>query len=197
MRKRLIIPVVIIVIAAGAAWWLLGHEAAAPSKPAGGSSSKTSDTATKDTFDKTQYSLTDPSSIWVIVNKQHPLNPISYTPSDLRDPNVTLRVPGLQEMEMRDVAATALEQMFAGASTAGYKLEVSTAYRSYSYQQTLYTGYVGSAGQAAADQESARPGYSEHQTGLAVDIRAQSDQCSLGSLLRHHAGGPMARRQRL
>lgn len=82
-------------------------------------------------------------------------------------------------MQMRSAAATALEKMFAGAANAGYKLQISTAYRGYAYQKQLYDGYVTSAGQAAADQESARPGYSEHQTGLAVDIRSASNTCSL------------------
>lgn len=181
MRKKVVIAVVIIaLIIAGLIWWHFGNKAASnSSKSTTTTMHHTSTPANTDGFDKTKYSLTDPNSIWIIVNKQHPLNPLTFAPTDLRYPNVTLRVPGLQEMEMRDVAATALEQMFAGASAAGYKLEVSTAYRSYSYQQTLYDGYVSSVGQAAADQESARPGYTEHQTGLAVDIRNQADTCSL------------------
>ena len=130
-------------------------------------------------FNKKQFSTTDPNSLWVIVNKQHPLIPVTYAPSDLRTPNVTLRVPGAAEMQMRAAAATALEKMFVGASADGYKLEISTAYRGYNYQKSLYDGYVSSQGQAAADQESARPGYSEHQTGLAVDIRNAADTCSL------------------
>jgi len=82
-------------------------------------------------------------------------------------------------MQMRDAAATALEHMFAAAETAGYKLQISTAYRGYAYQKTLYDSYVKSQGQTAADQGSARPGYSEHQTGWAVDIRNQANTCSL------------------
>lgn len=178
MRKKLAIILPILVLLLAAAWWHFGVKtASAPTKP--NDTARPTHQTKSDNFNKQQYSLTNPTSIWVIVNKSHPLNPISYAPSDLRYPNVTLRVPGLQEMEMRTVAATALEQMFAGAAAASYKLEVSTAYRSYSYQQSLYSGYVSSAGQAAADQESARPGYSEHQTGLAVDIRSQNDTCSL------------------
>ena len=123
--------------------------------------------------------LTNPTSIWVIVNKQHPLQPISYVPPDLTVPTVTLRSPGEPNMQMRAVTATALEQMFAAAKQQGINLEVVSAYRSYSYQQTLYEGYVGSVGQAAADQESARAGYSEHQTGLSVDIGGVDDVCIL------------------
>lgn len=183
VRKRLILFLIIIILLAGGIWWFTSRSATKPpQKPVAASSQTVQKPAAKtqnDGFDKTKYSLADPTSIWIIVNKQHPLNPVTYAPSDLRYPNVALRVPGATEMQMRDAAATALEQMFAGAEQAGYKLQISTAYRGYDYQKTLYDGYVASAGQAAADQESARPGYSEHQTGLAVDIRTQSDQCSL------------------
>jgi len=182
MRKRLILLALAVGILATGIWWFAGRTASTPIQQHAASKKQntlTQTTAAKDDFDKTKYSLTDPTSLWVIVNKQHPLTPINYAPNDLRYPNVTLRVTGAAEMQMRAASATALEQMFAGASQAGYKLQVSTAYRGYTYQKTLYDGYVNSVGQAAADQESARPGYSEHQTGWAVDIRTQSDTCSL------------------
>ena len=53
----------------------------------------------------------------------------------------------------------------------GYPISDSySGYRSYDYQTKLYNDYVDREGQAAADTYSARPGYSEHQTGLAFDI---------------------------
>jgi D-alanyl-D-alanine carboxypeptidase len=115
----------------------------------------------------------------VIVNKQHPLNPLSYVPSDLVVPNVPLRVPGNETMQIRAVTATALEQMFTDAKAQGIDLMLSSGYRSYSYQVSLYNGYVQSQGQATADQQSARPGYSEHQTGFAVDVEPVSKNCEL------------------
>ncbi|HET7827532.1 MAG TPA: M15 family metallopeptidase [Candidatus Saccharimonadales bacterium] len=130
-------------------------------------------------FDKSQYSLTEPSSIWVVVNKQHPLQPIDYAPSDLVFPAVPLRVPGNESMQLRQVTAKALEQMFAGAKLANINLQLSSGYRSYSYQVILYNSYVKADGRAQADQESARPGYSEHQTGLAVDLEPTSRNCEL------------------
>jgi D-alanyl-D-alanine carboxypeptidase len=182
VRKRLFITLGGMLLLGGlAGWWIIMHvHASQPAK----TSHTTATTATKtpiatDSFNRQQFSTTDPTSLWVIVNKQHPLSPVTYAPSDLRLPNVALRVSGATEMQLRDPAATALEQLFAGAKTASYSLMVSTAYRGYDYQKGLYDGYVSSQGQSAADQESARPGYSEHQTGLAVDIRAASDQCSL------------------
>jgi len=132
-----------------------------------------------DRFHKAQYSTTDPTSIWVIVNKQHPLNPKNYAPADLTFPNVPLRVPGNESMQVRKQTASALETMFADAKTAGLKLMLSSGYRSYTYQVNLYNGYVQTQGQAMADTQSARPGYSEHQTGLAADIEPSTQKCEL------------------
>lgn len=143
------------------------------------STTQKSTTPPKSTFNKSLYSLTDPTSIWVIVNKQHPINPINYVPADLVVPNVPLRVPGNETMQMSSVAATALEQMFAAAKTQGINLMLASGYRSYSYQVSLYNGYVQTMGQAAADQQSARPGYSEHQTGFAADVEPVSRNCEL------------------
>lgn len=130
-------------------------------------------------FDKNQHSTTDPSSIWVIVNKKHPLTPISYAPSDLVFPSVPLRVPGNESMQVRQVTAQALQQMFAEAKADGLSLKLSSGYRSYAYQAGLYNSYVKADGQSQADDESARPGYSEHQTGLAVDLEPTSRNCEL------------------
>ena len=55
---------------------------------------------------------------------------------------------------------------------AGFDVgDTVSGYRGYDYQKTLYDGYVASEGQAEADAVSARPGYSEHQSGLAFDLR--------------------------
>jgi len=146
-------------------------------------------TAEAPSFDRKQRSLTDATSLWVIVNKQHPLQPQTYIPADLRLPNVALRIPGAEQMKLRDEAATAIERMFNAAKTAGYDLQITTAYRGYSYQKTLYDGYVADQGQAAADTESARPGYSEHQTGLAADVRPVSGECYLEACFGDMAEG--------
>ena len=131
------------------------------------------------TFDTKQLSTIDPTSLWVVVNKQHALQPASYAPSDLVIPNVPLRVPGNATMKLRAEPAAAVERMFAAAKADGLGLMVSSGYRSYDYQVSLYSGYVSSAGQAQADVQSARPGYSEHQTGLAFDVEPVSRTCEL------------------
>jgi LAS superfamily LD-carboxypeptidase LdcB len=60
--------------------------------------------------------------------------------------------------------------MFAAAARSGITLRLGSAYRSEALQNQLYWGYVAQYGQATADTISSRPGYSDHQTGLAADI---------------------------
>lgn len=87
-----------------------------------------------------------------IVNKQHPVD-ASYGPGE------------------QAVAQTALYQLIAAMQGQGYDVSNNySGFRSYDYQTTLYQDYVNRDGQAEADRYSARPGYSEHQTGLAFDL---------------------------
>ena len=122
--------------------------------------------------------LSEAGNNWWVVNKTRPLDPAKYQPSDLVFPNVTLRVPGNESMKLRTEPALAVEKLFSAAKTSGYSPMFSSGYRSYNYQVTLYNGYVNTQGQAEADKQSARPGFSEHQTGLAFDICDASD-CDL------------------
>ncbi|RNF38588.1 D-alanyl-D-alanine carboxypeptidase family protein [Planococcus salinus] len=87
----------------------------------------------------------------LLANKQHPL-PASYEPGE--DPE----------------ARTAFETMRTDALKEGIDLVAFSTYRGFARQKELYTGYVARDGQEAADRYSARPGFSEHQTGLAFDI---------------------------
>lgn len=129
-------------------------------------------------FNKTAYSTSDPASIWVVVNKSHPLNPVSFTPADLVTPNLLLR-SGSSEMKLRKASADALKTMADAAKKSGVSLMLASGYRSYALQSSVYNSYVRSSGQAAADRESARPGYSEHQTGLAADLEATDRVCEV------------------
>lgn len=67
-------------------------------------------------------------------------------------------------------ARAALDKMIAAAEKQGYVLVAFSGFRSYEYQTDLYNRYVNRDGKDAADRYSARPGYSEHQTGLTFDI---------------------------
>lgn len=68
--------------------------------------------------------------------------------------------------------------MVDAAKAEGISLRSVSPYRSYSTQQSTYNGWVAKSGKAKADTYSARPGYSEHQTGLAVDINCASQKAN-------------------
>ncbi len=139
---------------------------------------KTSETQTSD-FDKTMYSISEPSSLWVVVNKQNGI-PLSYVPSDLIVPDVRLRLSsGSEQMKFSKAAEQDLMAMFMAASKDGALLVFGSGYRSATLQKQFYNSYVARDGQKAADTYSARPGHSEHQTGLAVDITSPSGTCHL------------------
>ncbi len=131
------------------------------------------------TFDKSKYSLTDPASIWIVVNKSRAL-PNNYRPSDLVTPAVELRLSAAaEEMHLRAEAATALVQLFAAAKNQSINLILNSGFRSQTSQNFLFNSYVARDGLSAAARYSARPGHSEHQTGLAADIQSASGKCAL------------------
>lgn len=91
----------------------------------------------------------------LVVNKSYPL-PSNYNPG------------------LNGEAMAAFDSMKKAAATEGINLFIVSGFRSYSYQANLYKNYVSRSGQAAADRFSARPGHSEHQTGLALDLNSAS-----------------------
>lgn len=123
-----------------------------------------------------QFSLTDPASPWLIVNKHRPLVPVTFVPADLVSPAVATTVSGEAAL-LNSTTAAAAEAMFAAAAADGVSMVLASGYRSYSTQVATYNGYVASRGQADADTASARPGYSEHQTGWAFDIADGNGVC--------------------
>lgn len=116
------------------------------------------------------YDIDTASSLQVVVNKQRALDPAGYQPARLA------RVTGLQ---VRSEAADAYKKFSRDAKAAGVSITLVSAYRSYTQQANLYNDYVRQYGQATADTLSARPGFSEHQTGLAVDIGNPNGSCAL------------------
>ena len=111
----------------------------------------------------------DPSSISVLVNKKRCFSPIDFVPADLTTTNgATISAK----------AAPSFTTMLQAAASAGTPLSVTSSYRSYASQVATYNHWVHVNGStAAADTVSARPGYSEHQTGFTVDLSAGG--CSL------------------
>ena len=109
-----------------------------------------------------------------IVNKHYPLS-ASYNPGE------------------NMIAKTAFLELLAGMREAGFSVSDSySGFRSYDTQTNLYQNYVARDGQAAADRYSARPGHSEHQSGLAFDIIDGSgnllQEASASQWLLKHAG---------
>lgn len=126
-------------------------------------------------IDMSLYSIDEADSVWVVVDKRRPLRPKRYAPRGL----VTLDVPHAYTPVLRNDAARAYLKMFRAARKEGINLVVQSGYRSYSSQVSVYNGWVASIGKAAADLQSARPGYSEHQIGLSVDIAAANRACTI------------------
>lgn len=126
--------------------------------------------------------VSDLDSIHILVNKYSGL-PEDYEPSDL------VQVPSSGENEnvrMRKEAAEAFEKLIEAASNEGFILNACSAYRSYAYQTDLFNNGAASYGEEYADRYWTRPGFSEHQSGLAVDIRMDND-CSDLDAVRYNS----------
>ena len=93
----------------------------------------------------------------LIVNKSYSL-PASFAPGGIT-----------QEVQ------NAFNQMEADARAQGLNIWIQSSYRSYDYQVSIYNSYVAQDGKALADTYSARPGYSEHQSGLCFDLNSIDD----------------------
>jgi D-alanyl-D-alanine carboxypeptidase len=112
----------------------------------------------------------------LLVDKQHPLTPEKYVPPDLVElTNEGAFRVGRRGLLLRYPAAAALQEMADDARQEGITLLASSAYRSYDYQVDVYARNVRESGQYQADRESARPGYSQHQTGLVIDFGSITD----------------------
>lgn len=108
----------------------------------------------------------------ILVNKVHHLSS-GYVPSKLVYPQVA--APNKSKTLMTPEAAKALENLFAKAKEEGIQLAAISGYRSYSRQESIFASNIQKYGSAeAANQFSARPGESEHQTGLAMDVSSAS-----------------------
>ncbi|MGO1548520.1 MAG: M15 family metallopeptidase [Nesterenkonia sp.] len=122
----------------------------------------------------------DPDSIHVLANRQNPLEPVDYAPTDLVYPEVPFYGPE-SAMQVRQEAGAALEELFAAGDAQGMHLGLVSAYRSFEYQQQIYSQRHAEVGTEATDLYMSRPGYSEHQTGLATDvISIANPDCMLG-----------------
>ena len=114
----------------------------------------------------------NPADVLILVNKQ---NRAPAVPVTLVKPDVTPTSEAVSEnIYMRPEAAQALESLFEGAAQAGLTLYATSGFRSYSTQKAIFDRKAAERGETAANRSVAKAGYSEHQTGLAMDIEGQS-----------------------
>lgn len=110
----------------------------------------------------------NPADTLILVNKT---NRAPAVPMTLVKPNVTPTREELSEnIYMQPEAAQALEELFAAAESDGITLFATSGFRSYSTQKAIFDRKLKTMSERAANASVAKPGYSEHQTGLAMDI---------------------------
>lgn len=119
---------------------------------------------------RVQGQAADADSALVVVNKRRPLDPLGHVPGELRP------VAG-SDVLLRPAAADGLERLLAAAAADGVPMRPRSGYRSFETQAETYRRWVDVLGPAEADRQSARPGHSEHQTGLAVDVLPAAGAC--------------------
>ncbi len=106
----------------------------------------------------------------LIANKTYALSS-SFIPTN---PDVPVTEARSNKSLDKDLMA-AWKKLQAAASANGLNIYISSGYRSYQYQVTVYNNYVAKDGKAMADTYSSRPGNSEHQTGLCFDLNSIND----------------------
>lgn len=110
------------------------------------------------------------SKYLMLVNKKKTLN-LDYEPENLVKPNVKfLSSTSEESRQMDETAAKALEELFQGAKEENITLLGSSAYRSYKSQVRVLNDEISSKGVNYANKYVAKPGKSEHQSGLSIDV---------------------------
>ena len=107
----------------------------------------------------------------LLVNKNNEINK-NYIPNDLEEINIKY---ANKNKFLRKEAKEHFEKLAHDANLLGYKIIAVSAYRDYDYQDKLYNNYVSTYGLEYADMCSAKAGYSEHQTGLAIDVMGSNN----------------------
>jgi D-alanyl-D-alanine carboxypeptidase len=167
------VVLILVTLAVATTTWVLGFDQSAQptanATPIGSPRSAATPELTGHAFDRA-------SSYEVVVDKERPLEPLDYAPKDL----VAVRVPFVGDAPLlRPKAATAVEALFAAfRAQTGLQMQSNSAYRSYAAQVREFDAFSSELGTSAALESAARPGYSEHQTGLAIDIGAYHSSCT-------------------
>ena len=112
----------------------------------------------------------NPDDILVLVNKNNQLLS-SYIPNNLE--SISLKYAN-NDKYLKKEAKIAFEKLSEDAYKLGYHIIAVSAYRDYNYQKELFDYYVKEKGLEYALDCSAKPGHSEHQTGLALDVEGSN-----------------------
>ena len=130
-------------------------------------------------FDPPKYSIDEADSIWAVVNKQRQISALKYQPGNLVLP--AFPKPKVQNpfgLQLREEAALATVKLAAAMRSADKgTLILNSGFRTFITQKNLYDRTRETRGLAVAEKLSARPGYSEHQLGLAADFSARGQGC--------------------
>lgn len=115
----------------------------------------------------TNIEKTDTSKNYtMIVNKHYALDK-DYKPEDIV-PCSTMYA--YDDNSLREEAYIAFKRLFNDAKKEGYTIIINSSYRDYEWQENLFQSYKRDSGLKYADSIAARPGHSEHQTGLTIDV---------------------------
>lgn len=130
--------------------------------------------ADEENLNNDSNSIIKPEGILIVANKNRPLDS-EYKPEDLIVPDIKFSFDEEHEKRyMREEAAKALESLFKNAYEEGKYIFAVSGFRSYNTQKYVFNDLANRLGEEEANKVSARPGQSEHQTGLAMDITSQN-----------------------
>ena len=119
-----------------------------------------------------EYEILDPENTLILIKKGFIL-PKDYEPKDLVEPNIPI-APDTENRKLRKETAEALEEMYQDALKQNYHLVLNSGYRSYESQTKIYNEYFKKYDAVTAAGLVAKPGSSEHQLGLGIDLTSQS-----------------------
>ena len=124
----------------------------------------------------------------ILVNKENFL-PSDYIPEDLEELKYYAKDRSPDARYLKETAAEHFHEMVEAAQEENIDIVSTTAYRSYEFQKNLYDYYVKTKGQEEADKVSAKPGTSEHQTGLVADLSTSEINYVNGSAFGNSKAG--------
>ncbi|MDR0483011.1 MAG: M15 family metallopeptidase [Cellulomonadaceae bacterium] len=129
----------------------------------------TANSAPTSVVEELHLNVDDPAGLAVVVNKTRPIHPKKWKPANLDH---------VGAVAVREDVAGPLRKLIKASVKEGYPVYAHSGYRSYQDQRSTFNSWVRQLGKAKALESSAKPGFSEHQTGLAVDMMSADGHCN-------------------